>query len=94
MSSSNLNTVRPIQPPRPNRWVPVEVWQSKGLTAQEMTLPQGKIIEHEEIRLLTDTKSYFRCFNPNELGRQVENLSQSWAESYCVEVAKRNLPAA
>jgi hypothetical protein len=29
-------------PPKPNRWVPVEVWQSKGLTAQEMTLPQGK----------------------------------------------------
>lgn len=27
--------------PKPNRWVPVEVWQSKGLTAQEMTLPQG-----------------------------------------------------
>lgn len=30
-----------VSNPRPNRWVPVEVWQSKGLTAQEMTLPQG-----------------------------------------------------
>lgn len=27
--------------PRPNRWIPVEVWQSKGITAHEMTLPQG-----------------------------------------------------
>ena len=26
---------------RPNRWTPVEVWQKKGLTAQEMILPQG-----------------------------------------------------
>jgi hypothetical protein len=23
--------------------VPVEVWQSKGISAQEMTLPQGKL---------------------------------------------------
>jgi RAD54-like protein 2 len=30
--------------PRPNRWIPVEVWQSKGITAHEMTLPQGKKI--------------------------------------------------
>lgn len=35
-----INSVR-ANNPRPNRWVPVEVWQSKGLTAQEMTLPQG-----------------------------------------------------
>lgn len=26
---------------KPNRWVPIEVWKSKGLSAQEMTLPQG-----------------------------------------------------
>lgn len=30
--------------PRPNRWIPVEVWQSKGITAHEMTLPQGIFI--------------------------------------------------
>lgn len=36
-----INSVR-VNNSRPNRWVPVEVWQSKGLTAQEMTLPQGK----------------------------------------------------
>lgn len=31
--------------PRPNRWIPVEVWQSKGITAHEMTLPQGKLLK-------------------------------------------------
>lgn len=35
-----INTVR-TNNPRPNRWVPVDVWQKKGITAQEMTLPQG-----------------------------------------------------
>lgn len=38
-----MNTV-PHPNPRPNRWVPVETWQAKGLHAQEMTLPQGKLI--------------------------------------------------
>lgn len=32
--------------PRPNRWIPVEVWQSKGITAHEMSLPQGKKIKY------------------------------------------------
>jgi hypothetical protein len=40
-SNSQSPMIRP-ENPRPNRWVPVEVWQSKGITAQEMTLPQGK----------------------------------------------------
>jgi hypothetical protein len=38
----NAPLIRPANPTKPNRWVPVEVWQSKGITAQEMTLPQGK----------------------------------------------------
>lgn len=48
----NVSPVRAANP-RPNRWVPVEVWQSKGLTAQEMTLPQGKL------------SSRYRSFNRN-----------------------------
>lgn len=27
---------------RPTRWIPAEVWQRQGMTAQEMTLPLGK----------------------------------------------------
>lgn len=26
---------------RPTRWIPAEVWQRQGMTAQEMTLPLG-----------------------------------------------------
>ncbi len=36
-------------PPRPNRWIPVEVWQSKGITAHEMTLPQGEFLINKKI---------------------------------------------
>lgn len=25
----------------PRRWIPAEVWQKQGMTAQEMTLPSG-----------------------------------------------------
>lgn len=27
---------------RTTRWIPAEVWQRQGMTAQEMTLPLGK----------------------------------------------------
>lgn len=27
---------------RRTRWIPAEVWQRQGMTAQEMTLPLGK----------------------------------------------------
>ena len=30
---------------RPNRWIPAEVWQRQGMTAQEMTLPSGNIFD-------------------------------------------------
>lgn len=29
---------------RPTRWIPAEVWQRQGMTAQEMTLPIGKLV--------------------------------------------------
>lgn len=31
--------------PRPNRWIPAEVWQRQGMTAQEMTLPLGEFFD-------------------------------------------------
>lgn len=41
--------VRPIQADlnrnataRPTRWIPAEVWQRQGMTAQVLTLPGGK----------------------------------------------------
>lgn len=49
-----------VNPHKPNKWVPVEVWQSKGLTAQEMTLPQGRNMRKKYLQqilqnlLLTD----------------------------------------
>lgn len=27
---------------RPTRWIPAEVWQRQGMTAQVLTLPGGK----------------------------------------------------
>lgn len=60
----NISPVRPTIP-RPNRWVPVEVWQSKGLTAQEMTLPQGKLNDLSEAKSTLDIS---RCFYTNECG--------------------------
>lgn len=44
--------VRPIQADtnrsnataRPTRWIPAEVWQRQGMTAQVLTLPGGKCI--------------------------------------------------
>lgn len=29
---------------RTTRWIPAEVWQKQGMTAQEMSLPLGKIL--------------------------------------------------
>lgn len=35
-------SVRPMQhTPNAPRWIPAEVWQRQGMTAQEMTLPLG-----------------------------------------------------
>lgn len=31
----------PMMPPHP-KWIPMEVWQKQGMSAQEMTLPLGK----------------------------------------------------
>lgn len=51
---------------RPNRWVPVEVWQSKGLSAQEMTLPQGKFRSyHFTNNKIHNKYSDSRCFDSN-----------------------------
>jgi RAD54-like protein 2 len=36
----SINNVRTTNA-RPNRWIPAEVWQRQGMTAQEMTLPLG-----------------------------------------------------
>lgn len=44
--------VRPIQADtnrtnataRPTRWIPAEVWQRQGMTAQVLTLPGGECI--------------------------------------------------
>lgn len=60
------DTINSVRNPKPNRWVPVEVWQSKGLTAQEMTLPQGKNISSHN--LLSLSMFYFRCFHSNKFG--------------------------
>lgn len=29
---------------RPTRWIPAEVWQRQGMTAQVLTLPGGNLI--------------------------------------------------
>jgi len=38
-TKKNTNTVAGG---RSTRWIPAEVWQRQGMTAQEMTLPLGK----------------------------------------------------
>lgn len=38
VKSQNLLKASPI---RSTRWIPAEVWQRQGMTAQEMTLPLG-----------------------------------------------------
>ncbi|CAG9808002.1 unnamed protein product [Chironomus riparius] len=45
IQNPNQNPAIRAENPRPNRWVPVEVWQSKGIIAQEMTLPQDVSIQ-------------------------------------------------
>ncbi|KAL5289363.1 RAD54L2 family protein [Megaselia abdita] len=42
----NRNYVPPMRSlgPRPNRWIPAEVWQRQGMTAQEMMLPLDVVI--------------------------------------------------
>lgn len=61
---------------RPTRWIPAEVWQRQGMTAQEMTLPLGKVenIKREK-NILNKSVIYFilffwlallRCRNTNK----------------------------
>lgn len=47
---------------RPTRWIPAEVWQRQGMTAQVLTLPGGKRNVTAIIFLLPYTHiSPYRC---------------------------------
>lgn len=78
--------VRPIQADvnrnataRPTRWIPAEVWQRQGMTAQVLTLPGGKFYAY--FPLITVQFELFwspikinitlirRCCNSNEFSR-------------------------
>lgn len=78
---------------RPNRWIPAEVWQRQGMTAQEMTLPLGIIIIIFE-RIFYKYNINFRRYNTNKLRRQIEHCFESWSKSDGAEVSQRNLYAA
>jgi hypothetical protein len=41
---ANRSTVTTLNTGGRSRWIPAEVWQRQGMSAQEMTLPLGKYI--------------------------------------------------
>lgn len=41
-SELNNQLIRDASSGRPRQWIPAEVWQKQGMSAQEMTLPLGK----------------------------------------------------
>lgn len=40
-SELNSQLIRDVTSSRPRQWIPAEVWQKQGMSAQEMTLPLG-----------------------------------------------------
>lgn len=54
-SMSNTSAVMASRNALNRRWIPAEVWQKQGMSAQEMTLPLGIIIKSKLYLIFTRT---------------------------------------
>lgn len=83
---------------RPTRWIPAEVWQRQGMTAQVLTLPGGtnSFFVFQYFRL--NFKSFFslrrhRCCNSNKFGGKIKHCFKRRTKGYGAQITQRHLHA-
>lgn len=80
---------------RPTKWIPAEVWQRQGMTAQVLTLPGGAPFrqsvdfDSNEINFIFN----FRCGHSDEFRRKIKHYFERGSKGDGPQIAERNLHA-